>query len=414
MLQTSLSAQNVIRLCEGDTEQNFAVPITNGSTYNWTIGTQNIATITSGNGTEHILLDLNNSGVFWLHVLETDANLCSGEDSILVEVYPKPNPFIYAVGNDTLCEGDFMTLISDSVYTSLMWNNGFNTPSIDVFSNGNYFVVASDTNGCSNSSNSIDVYFNPKPNAAFWIDGVCFESSTNLIDSSTISSGNIVSYIWDLGEGSFDTGPLVSHWYNKGDLFDVTLKVTSDFGCEDSVTKQLEIFHIPTAEFDYSPYSASTLNPEISFNNTTVDALPVLWDFDDGTDTTIENPIHVFSDPGTYQVMLTVSDSNNCIDSVSHSITVYYDFILYVPNTFTPDGDGKNEIFTPKGFRMGKYQSYEFIVYDRWGTKVFSTDKVGEGWNGENAIVGKYAWAIIITDEMGALRTKMGEVLLVK
>jgi len=413
-LQINLSAQNVIHLCEGDIAENFAVSLTNGSTYNWTIGTQNIATITSGNGTEHILLDLNNSGVFWLHVLETDANLCSGEDSILVEVHPNPNPIIYADGNVFFCEGNFVTLISDSVYTNMLWNNGQTTSTVIADTTGLYFVNVTDSIGCTSISNGIDVVTYPKPVADFWIDGVCFESATNLIDASTISSGNIVSYIWDLGDGSFDTGPLVSHWYNKGDLFDVTLNVTSDFGCEDSVTKQLEIFHIPTAEFNYNPYSASTLNPEITFTNTTVDALPVLWDFDDGTDTTIENPIHVFSDPGTYQVMLTVSDSNNCIDSVSHSITVYYDFILYVPNTFTPDGDGKNEMFTPKGFRMGKYQSYEFIVYDRWGTKVFSTDKVGEGWNGENAIVGKYAWAIIITDEMGALQTKMGEVLLIK
>ena len=140
----------------------------------------------------------------------------------------------------------------------------------------------------------------------------------------------------------------------------------------------------------------------------------ILWDFDDGRDTTIENPIHVFSDPGMYEVMLTVSDSNNCIDSVFQTIKVMYDFIIYLPNTFTPDGDGKNEVFTPKGFRMAKLESYQFIVYNRWGEIVFNTDKVGEGWNGENAIVGKYAWAIIITDEMGALQKKVGEVLLIK
>jgi len=413
-LQTSLSAQNVIRLCEGDTAQNFAVPLSVGSNYNWTIGTQSIATITSGNGTEHILIDLNTSGVFWLHVLETDVNLCTGEDSILVEVYPKPNPFVYAVGNATLCEGDFMTLISDSMYGSLMWNNGLNTDTIQVFTSGNYFVVVADTNGCTNASNNVDVYFNPKPNADFWIDGVCFESESNLIDASTISAGNIVSWIWDLGDGSYDTGPTVSHLYADANLFNITLKVKSDVGCEDSVSKPLQIYHVPTAEFEYNPYSASTLHPEITFVNTTTDALPTLWDFGDGTDTTIENPIHVFSDPGSYEVMLYVSDTNNCTDSVSHNITVYYDFILYVPNTFTPDGDGKNEVFTPKGFRMAKYQNYTFVIYDRWGEEVFKTNEVGEGWNGENAIAGKYAWAIMITDEMGALQTKMGEVLLIK
>ena len=414
LLPTALSAQNIIRLCEGDTAQNFAVPLSNGSTYNWTIGTQSIATITSGNGTEHILLDLNTSGVFWIHVLETDANLCTGKDSILVEVYPKPTPFVYSLGNTTLCEGDFMTLISDSMYTSLIWNNGLNTDSIDVFTSGNYFVVVSDTNGCTNISNSIDVYFNPKPNADFWIDGICFESESNLIDVSTISTGNIVSWIWNLGDGSYDAGPTVSHLYSEVDLYNVSLTVQSDAGCEDSISKNLQIYHLPKAEFEYYPYSASTLNPEITFTNNSVDAIPLLWDFGDGRDTTIENPIHVFSDPGIYEVMLTVADTNNCMDSVSHSITVYYDFLLYVPNSFTPNKDGKNDMFLPKGLRMSKYQSYEFVVFDRWGEEVFKTNEITEGWNGENAIAGKYAWAIIITDELGEIRKKVGELTIIK
>ena len=68
-LQVNIFAQNIVHLCEGETAQNFAVPLTNGSTYTWTI-TSNIATIISGNGTEHIQIDLNNTGMFWLHVQE--------------------------------------------------------------------------------------------------------------------------------------------------------------------------------------------------------------------------------------------------------------------------------------------------------------------------------------------------------
>ena len=95
------------------------VPLTLGSTYNWTLETQNIATIVSGNGSEHILLDLNTSGVFWPHVQETDSNLCTAKDSILIEVFPKPNPFIYSLGNNTLCYGDSIILFSDSIYKTL-------------------------------------------------------------------------------------------------------------------------------------------------------------------------------------------------------------------------------------------------------------------------------------------------------
>ena len=139
-----------------------------------------------------------------------------------------------------------------------------------------------------------------------------------------------------------------------------------------------------------------------------------MWDFGNGRDTTVENPTHIFSDPGNYEVKLFVTDTNNCLDSVSHTITVYYDFILYVPNSFTPNVDGKNELFLPKGLRMGRYQSYEFTVFDKWGGEIFSTNDISEGWNGENAISGKYTWAIIIIDELGELRKKVGEVMLIK
>ncbi|MAO71301.1 MAG: hypothetical protein CMD02_02180 [Flavobacteriales bacterium] len=414
LLQTFVSAQNVIRVCEGDTAQNFAVNPTLGSTYNWTLGTQSIATIVSGNGSEHILLDLNTSGVFWLHVQETDSNLCSSKDSILIEVFPKPNPFIYSIGNNTLCQEDSMTLFSDSVYNTLLWSNGLNSDSIKVYESDSYYLTVTDTNGCSNISNSIDVYFNPKPNADFFIDGVCFENKSIFTDFSTVSSGSIASWLWDFGDGNYDTGPSVSHLYQHTDLFNISLFVKTDAGCEDSLSKNLQIFHVPKAEFEFYPFSASTLSPEISFFNMSENALPILWNFGDGRDTTIENPIHVFSEPGNYEVKLYVSDTNNCFDSVSHNITVYYDFILYVPNSFTPNIDGNNDLFLPKGLRMEKYQSYEFTIFDRWGEEIFRTNKISEGWNGENVISGKYTWVIIITDELGELRKKVGEVMLIK
>ena len=81
-MQINLSAQNTIHLCEGGFAENFAVPITIGSTYNWTInGPSNIANITSGNGTEHILLDLNDTGEFWLCLLYTSPSPRDVEES---------------------------------------------------------------------------------------------------------------------------------------------------------------------------------------------------------------------------------------------------------------------------------------------------------------------------------------------
>ena len=101
---------------------------------------------------------------------------------------------------------------------------------------------------------------------------------------------------------------------------------------------------------------------------------------------------------------------------------MYYDFVFFMPNSFTPNNnDELNKAFGPKGLRMDYYQSYQFIVYNKWGGKVFETDAIPEYidgecvnncWDGENAPNGVYSWMVIIKDELGAVRKEIGSVTL--
>ena len=93
---------------------------------------------------------------------------------------------------------------------------------------------------------------------------------------------------------------------------------------------------------------------------------------------------------------------------------MYYDFLLHVPTAFTPNDDGNNDSFCPEGLRMDKYESYEFFIFNKWGEIIFETDKINECWDGADSQNGSYAWAIVIVDELGELRKKVGEVLLIK
>ncbi|MDC3395272.1 PKD domain-containing protein [Flavobacteriales bacterium] len=411
---TQVVAQSTVHLCAG-TNHNFGVPYTVGSSYNWQVQANNaIATITSGNGTEHIIMDLNNSGVFQLLVEEIDVNGCSGYDSILVEIHALPNPNIFALGPISFCEGDSVLLQVDSAYVTQNWNNG--TTSIYTYADtsGNYFVNVTDANGCSNRSNTINIDVRPSPVANFIVDGICANTPSQFVNTSTISMGNIANSIWYLGNGELVNGDSLLYTYTyAGDYF-TQLFVTSDYGCLDSIGKWYSIYNPPFASFEYNPFSVSTLQPEMNFVTTTSNFISVFWDFDDSTYSILSNPLHEFEDPGIYDVMLMVSDSNQCVDSVIHRITMYYDFVLFIPNTFTPDKDGINDKFGPKGIRMEKYESYEFTVFNRWGEKVFTTDKVSEQWDGVNGLLGTYTWSIIIIDELGAVRKKVGEVMLIK
>ena len=409
-----LNAQNVVHLCVGE-NHNFGVPATLSSVYNWQIqGDPTIAAITSGNGTEHIIIDLNNIGMFQLLVEEVDVNGCSGYDSVLVEIHALPNPNIFALGPVSFCEGNSVLLQVDSNYVTQSWNNG--TTTIDTYADtsGNYYVTVTDTNGCSNNSNTINIDVHPNPIADFIINGLCVNAPSQFMNISTVSTGNIVSSIWYLGNEDVENGDSLLYTYPFSGDYYTQLFVASDYGCLDSIGKWYSIYNNPIASFEYSPLKISTLQPDVNFITTTSNFTSVLWDFDDSTYSVLSNPSHEFEAAVTYDVVLMVTDSNQCIDSVMHKITMYYDFVLFIPNTFTPDKDGVNDEFGPKGMRMEKYESYEFVVFNKWGDKVFTTDKVSKKWDGENGITGAYTWLITIIDELGAVRKKMGEVMLIK
>ena len=417
-----LSAQNVVHLCIGDS-LNFGVPDNPTSFFDWSVD-PSLATIdtTLTNNNHQVLIDLNDTGVFKLKVEEIDANGCSGYDSILVEIHNLPNPNILAIGPTSFCEGDSVQLQVDSIYSSNIWNNGDTLIYTFGDTSGFYSINVTDTNGCSNNSDSIYVDAHPNPFADFIVDGVCVNSPTTFIDQSSIISDSIITKIWYLGNGNISYGDSVTKIYSTIRDYYAKILVISDFGCKDSTTKLFSIFGNPIADFKYTPYSVSTIQPEMNFINTTINAATVFWNMDNDTSgaylyetsDTSQSPYYQFEDPGIHEISLTVTDTNQCIDSIIQKIIMYYDFVLYMPNSFTPDKDGMNDKFGPKGIRMEKYESYEFTIFNRWGEKVFTTDKVSEQWDGENGIPGAYTWSIIIIDELGAVRKKVGEVMLIK
>jgi len=411
---TQVVAQNTVHLCVG-TDHNFGVPDNPTSlAYNWQVSDPSLATIDSGNGTHHILIDLNNTGVFQLLVEEIDANGCSGYDSILVKIHDLPQPYIFASGPISFCEGDSVLLQVDSVYSAFLWNN--NSTSIYTYadSTANYFVNVTDTNGCKNNSNSINIDVHPNPVADFIVDGICVNMPSMLVSTSTISADNIVSSIWHFENGDIVYEDSLLYTYTLAGDYSTELFVISDYNCIDSILKFYTIYNNPIASFEYNPFTISTLQPEMNFITNTPYYSSLLWDFGDLAYSVLTNPVHEFEATGTYDVWLTVVDSNQCVDSVVHTIIMYYDFVLYMPNSFTPNGDGDNDSFGPKGLRMEEYQSYEFLVFNRWGEIIFKTTDINDWWFGADCQHGAYSWAIVIVDELGALRKEVGEVLLIK
>jgi gliding motility-associated-like protein len=104
-----------------------------------------------------------------------------------------------------------------------------------------------------------------------------------------------------------------------------------------------------------------------------------------------------------------------CKATITKILEVKEEFLLYIPNTFTPNGDGENDIFKPKGSGI---KAYNLVVYDRWGQQIFVTTDIVRGWDGtfkgNECQNGVYVYAIIAINNDNAKFEKVGHITLLK
>ncbi len=158
----------------------------------------------------------------------------------------------------------------------------------------------------------------------------------------------------------------------------------------------------PVASFIVHPQTTSITDPIISITDLSTGTNFWNWNFGD-TDTSssiIPSP-HTYADTGTYTITLITSTLYNCIDTTSHTVIIEPDFLFYIPNAFTPNDDGINDIFSGKGIFI---VNYEMSIFDRWGNLIFFSDDIAKGWDGkanhgnEIAQGDVYIYSIKITD----------------
>lgn len=138
----------------------------------------------------------------------------------------------------------------------------------------------------------------------------------------------------------------------------------------------------PYARFSVSPERVSNLDAEVTVSDYSIAATNWLWNFGDSTISPFKVPgSHVYKDTGTYTITLKVSTGVACSDITSQNVRVYLPFTLYVPNAFSPNNDGVNDVFLPKADGL-VLSEYNMTIYDRWGSKLFYSTDINKGWNG--------------------------------
>lgn len=196
---------------------------------------------------------------------------------------------------------------------------------------------------------------------------------------------------WDFGDGKTTSGVISpAHVYDEPGVFDVKVAITSPIGCftSDEFYNLIRVEPSPVADFTYFPDSLlSNFNNTIQFTDLSTGADRWNWQFDRYGTTTKRNPEFTFPDTGLMKVTLIVTHPEGCKDSLSKYLDFSPQIRWYMPNAFTPNGDGQNDGFLGKGYLEGA-TNFHMTIWNRWGEMVFETTDPLEEWNGRQMNTG--------------------------
>jgi len=160
----------------------------------------------------------------------------------------------------------------------------------------------------------------PELKADFQAGSACLGQPFNFKDSSSVNTGSIVSRKWYFGDGDSSALSKTIHTYNNPGNYSVTLKVQTSTGLMDSVTKTVNIIDLPNAQFSYQLLSANTIRFTAASNLKST----YKWDFGDGGSSTNYEQVYTYSAGGSYNVKLTVTNSNGCQNSKKDSVHILF------------------------------------------------------------------------------------------
>ena len=364
-------------------------------------------------------------------VVVTDATGCSASLSVIITQPPQLTVAAISTAAN-ICAGTAVTLSANAVggipaYT-FVWAPGnlvgiqqIVTPAAST----TYSVGVTDVNGCTDTA-SVFVRVNPIPVALFSasVQSGCSPVCVNFSDNSTVSAPSVISiWNWDFGDGNLSTTNNPSHCYVTPGTYNVSLQVTTSDGCAATYTANnfIDVYAIPVADFSTSPQQATMINNTVSFTDLSTNASQWNWSFGDilNSSSSAQNPQFTYLTPECFQVELEVISANGCTDTASEVVCIEPDVTIYVPNTFTPDGNGLNEMFLPSLIGIDP-DKYEMRIFDRWGNEIFSSTQISVGWDGTVQGTGRlcqedtYVWTLKTTDLNGKLHVLRGIVNLIR
>ncbi len=396
-----------LTLCSGDTvmlETNFFP----GQSYQWT-DTDGLF-MTNLNQASFTQTNILPFPDYYTIYIESELNECTNTDSVEIVLSSAPTPFIF--GPDEYCSSDSISLIGtggqchwepaqyfshpDSTNT-LFW-----APADQVVT----LLVESDY-GCANEiSRQMTIHASPTAYFDPVLESGCAPVELLLHADDPLETNQ---YAWNVtGAGKLiSQGEMAIVQFDDAGSYDISLTVTSQNGCTSGYTTTQPIAVFKTyAEFELVTELPTVSSPQAYFQNNSPTNVSSTWYVDTLGEHHSRHLFYAFPEIGgeEYEVCLEVVDEHGCIDRFCDLVKVKDDFYLYVPNSFTPNGDGLNDLFYPV-ISFVDVREYHFWINDRRGEIVFETNDPNAKWDGTaegEPYFGRnqaYTWHLVIKPE---------------
>lgn len=257
----------------------------------------------------------------------------------------------------------------------------------------------------------VSVY--PGLDPSFSVEDTCLGDQTGFLNTSSTAFGLIDSSLWYFGDGDSSRQPAPLHRYRRGDTtFKVHLFVTSDRGCLTEDSQYVTIVQLPPPLYIHD--TLLTLGLPFRLEGVQAYGLRYLWYPATGLeDPLLYDPLSTINRDFLYHLRIS---SGECVREDSLQLRFYKGPDLYVPNAFTPNGDGLNDLFRP--IPVGLVRLDYFRVFDRWGRLMFQTRTPMAGWDGtykgHPAPEGTYVWEAAGMDLNKRKILKNGTVILLR
>lgn len=303
-------------------------------------------------------------------------------DSLDIKV-SKPN---VTPDHDSICQGDTAYLTASIPGArSYNWSTGDTTDTIKVVPNTTtgYEVTITDSLGCSDTD-TVTAHINPSPNLSVTPEITICEGTTGTLDAS---GGK--DYMWNTGASSpsIDVSPASDATY--------TVTATNQHGCTSVDSSEVFVNPYPDPQIT-APKDTICRGEHIELNASGADAYS--WSNGQSGSAIFVSP----DESKTYTVTASnIMNGKSCSDTSNFMIEVIRCNTYFIPNAFSPNGDGTNDVLRIKG-NFKNVTDFQFIIYDRYGNIVFKTEDYNEGWRGidketgEALPMGTYVYQVTI------------------